>query len=106
MITKESNDDEYSRLVSSLLARTGGWMQLPNLKKELESWRPFWAALRKEDQLVFQGVIASIWDYAAAIEYSSKDETMNSTEAFLLSIILAQQKKILAFSAESRRLQQ
>ncbi|MHB8566221.1 MAG: hypothetical protein ACYC7D_03600 [Nitrososphaerales archaeon] len=86
-------DDEYKQLISSLLARTGGWKQLPRLKEELESWRPFWSSLRKDDREVFQRALVSIWDYAEAIE-SSSQEDMSSTEAFLLSVILSQQKML------------
>ena len=93
--------DRYSAIVSSLLSKSGGWKQLPRFKQELETWRPFWASLRKEDQEVFERALVSVWDYAEAIEESSKLE-MNSTEAFLLSVILAQQKILERTSKHAR----
>ncbi len=87
----QNNRDRYSEIISSLLSRSGGWKHFPNLKQELESWRPFWASLRKEDQQLFERALLQVWDYAEAIESSSKLE-MNPTEAFLLAVILAQQK--------------
>jgi hypothetical protein len=85
--------DEYSELVASLIAKSGGWKRFPKLKEELESWRPFWSSLRKEDQEVFKRALVSIWGYADAIEgYSYAG--MNPSEALQLSIILAQQKML------------
>ena len=85
--------DEYAGLVASLIAKSGGWKQFPKLKEELESWRPFWSSLRKEDKDVFKRTLVSIWDFADAIEGYSI-EGMNPTEALHLSIILAQQKML------------
>ena len=85
--------DEYAELVASLIAKSGGWRQFPKLKEELESWRPFWMSLRKEDRDVFKRALISTWDYADAIEEYSH-EGMNPTEALQLSIILAQQKML------------
>ena len=85
--------DEYAGLVASLIAKSGGWKQFPKLKEELESWRPFWSSLRKEDKDVFKRALVSIWDFADAIEGYSH-EGMNPTEALHLSIILAQQKML------------
>ena len=83
--------DEYSELICSLIAKSGGWKQFPKLREELESWRPFWSSLRKEDQGVFKRALVSTWDYADAIEgYSYAG--MSATEALQFSIILAQQK--------------
>jgi hypothetical protein len=93
--------DEYAEFVSSLVAKSGGWKRFPKLKEELESWRPFWSSLRKEDQAVFKRALVSTWDFADAIEgYSYAG--MNPTEALQLSIILAQQK-ILDRICERRR---
>lgn len=86
-----AEQDRYAEIVKSLLSRSGGWRQLPRFKQEIESWRPFWNALRKEDQEVFERVLSLVWDYADAIESASAAE-MDSTEAFLLSVMLAQHK--------------
>lgn len=93
--------DRYTEIVTSLLARSGGWRQLPRFRQEVESWRPFWASLRKEDREVFERVLDLVWDYADAIEASSERE-INSAEAFLLSVILAQQKIIERLSTRLR----
>ena len=92
--------DRYTEIVSSLIARSGGWRQLPRFRQEVESWRPFWASLRKEDREVFERALGSIWDYADAIE--SSESEINSTEAFLLSAKLAQQKIIERISTRLR----
>ena len=97
--------DEYADLVSSLIAKSGGWRQFPKLKEELESWRPFWMSLRKEDRDVFKRMLVSIWDYADAIEEYSHEE-MNPTEALQLSIILAQQKMLDRIYEQTRRRQE
>ena len=96
--------DEYAELVSSLIAKSGGWRQFPKLKEELESWRPFWMSLRKEDRDVFKRMLVSIWDYADAIEGYSHEE-MNPTEALQLSIILAQQKMLDRIYEQTKRRQ-
>ncbi|MDG6999543.1 MAG: hypothetical protein JRN15_10555 [Nitrososphaerota archaeon] len=96
-----AQQDRYAEIVASLLAKSGGWRQLPRFKQEVESWRPFWASLRKEDREMFERALDLIWDYADAIESSSERE-MNSTEAFLLSVILAQQKIIERASTHLR----
>jgi len=94
--------DEYAELVKSLIAKSGGWRQFPKLKEELESWRPFWASLRNEDQQVFKRALVSAWDFAPAIEgYSYAG--MNPTEALQLSIILAQQKMLERIYEQTRR---
>lgn len=93
--------DRYTEIVALLLARSGGWRQLPRFRQEVESWRPFWASLRKEDREVFERVLGLVWDYADAIESSSERE-INSAEAFLLSVILAQQKIIERLSTRLR----
>ena len=93
--------DRYAEIVTSLLAKSGGWKQLPRFRQEVESWRPFWASLRKEDREVFERALDLIWDYADAIESSSERE-MDSTEALLLSVILAQQKIIERVSTHLR----
>ncbi len=94
--------DEYSDLVASLITKSGGLKMFPKLKEELESWRPFWSSLRREDQEVFKRALVSIWDYADAIDgYSYAG--MNSTEALQLSIILAQQKMLDRIYEQMRR---
>jgi hypothetical protein len=97
--------DEYAELVSSLIAKSGGWRQFPKLKEELESWRPFWMSLRKEDREVFKRMLVSIWDCADAIEGYSREE-MNPTEALQLSIILAQQKMLDRIYEQTKRRQE
>lgn len=96
--------DEYSELVASFIAKSGGWKRFPKLKEELESWRPFWSSLRKEDQEVFRRALVSIWDYAEAIEgYSYVG--LNPAEALQLSIMLAQQKILDRIYEQMRRKQ-
>ena len=96
--------DEYSELVASFTAKSGGWKRFPKLKEELESWRPFWSSLRKEDQEIFRRALVSIWDYADAIEgYSYAG--LNPTEALQLSIILAQQIVLDRIYEQTRRKQ-
>ncbi len=96
--------DEYSELVTALIAKSGGWTQFPKLREELESWRPFWASLRKEDQDVFKRALVSTWDYADAIENYSY-AGMSATEALQFSIILAQQKTLDRISEQARQKQ-
>ena len=96
--------DEYSELVASVIAKSGGWIRFPKLKEELESWRPFWSSLRKEDQEVFRRALVSIWDYADAIEGYSYFG-LNPAEALQLSIILAQQKILDRIYEQMRRKQ-
>lgn len=97
--------DEYSKLVDSLIAKSGGWRQFPKLREELESWRSFWSSLRKEDREVFERAMVSMWDYADAIEgYSLAG--MSTTEALQFSIILAQQKVLDRIYEQIRRKQE
>jgi len=66
--------------------------QFPKLKEELDSWRAFAHSLREEDRRAYKEMIARISSrYSEAIENSARGYT---TESLLVSLILAQQKRI------------
>ena len=60
-------------------------------KDVLDSWQSFTKKLPTEDREVFLRIIEEASQYEDGIENSVKG---HDTEAFLLSILLAQQKKI------------
>jgi hypothetical protein len=61
------------------------------LKDEIDSWKNFARALETEDLEIFLKIIEEASQYEDAMENSVEG---NDTEAFLLSILLSQQKKI------------
>jgi len=61
------------------------------LKNEIDSWQSFAEALRIEDREVFLKIVEEASQYEDGIENSLEG---HNTEAFLLSILLFQQKKI------------
>ena len=63
----------------------------PKLVEEVKSWRSFAKALRLEDRRLFNEMLEKIWDCADAVENCREGYV---TEAFLLSLLISQQKTI------------
>jgi hypothetical protein len=61
------------------------------LQFELESWRSFAKALRLEDRQLLNRMLEKIWSFNGAVENSKRGY---ETEAFLLSLLILQQKTI------------
>jgi hypothetical protein len=61
------------------------------LRDEIESWTPFLESLRPEDKELFKEMIQRSWDYADSVEVCGEEYI---TEAFLVSLLVSQQKKI------------
>jgi ribosome biogenesis protein Nip4 len=61
------------------------------LKDEIDSWTPFLESLKFEDRELFKEMIQKSWDYADSVEVCSEEHI---TEAFLISLLVSQQKKI------------
>ena len=72
----------------------------PKLVEEVDSWNAFAKALRLEDRKLFQEMVEKSWSYADAVE-SSREE--NVTEAFLLSLLISQQKTIDKLEEKRKR---
>jgi len=63
----------------------------PKLVEEVASWKSFAKALRLEDRKLLQEMVENIWSYTDAVENSTEE---NVTEAFLLGLLISQQKTI------------
>jgi hypothetical protein len=63
----------------------------PKLVEEIQSWKSFAKALRREDRQLFHAMVEKIWNHAEAVENSREGDV---TEAFLLSLLISQQKII------------
>ena len=61
------------------------------LKLEVESWRPFAKALRLEDRQLLNRMMEKIWPFEGAVERAKEGY---ETEAFLLGLLILQQKTI------------
>jgi hypothetical protein len=61
------------------------------LQQEVESWRPFAKALRLEDRQLLNRMLEKIWAFDSVVENSKEGY---ETEAFLLSLLILQQKTI------------
>ncbi len=72
----------------------------PKLVDEVDSWKLFAKALRLEDRKLFQEMIEKIWSYTDAVENSGEEKV---TEAFLLSLLISQQKIIDKLLEKRRR---
>ena len=72
------------------------------LEEEIESWKGFPWALRKEDRKPWDAMIKEIREgYAEAIEHSEKEFT---TEPFFMALLLAQQKTIKRLKGQLKAL--
>ena len=72
------------------------------LEEEIESWKGFPWALRKEDREVWDAMINEIREgYAETIEHSEKEFT---TEPFFMALLLAQQRTIKRLKEELKAL--
>ena len=74
------------------------------LKEEIDSWRPYAEALRKEDREIFREMLNSVSaSYGRAIELAGRGY---DTEAVMMSILLNQQKTINWLSNFLKRLKE
>ena len=74
------------------------------LKDEIDSWRPYAEALRKEDREIFREMLNSVSaSYGEAIDLADRGY---DTEAVLMSILLNQQKTINWLSNFLKRLKE
>ena len=71
------------------------------LDEEIESWKGFPWALRKEDVEVWDGMIRGAREYEYAIKKSGRWLT---TEPFFIAILLLQYKTIWSLEGEAERL--
>jgi hypothetical protein len=76
--------------------------QSSTLEDEIESWKGFPWALRKEDKELWDAMIKEIReDFSEAVERSGRNLT---TDPFLMALLLAQQKTIERLKAELKAL--
>lgn len=61
------------------------------LVDEADSWRSFAEALRSEDRQLLRRMLEKIWTFKDAVENCKEGY---ETEAFLLSLLISQQKTI------------
>ena len=74
------------------------------LKKEIDSWRPYAEALRKEDREIFREMLNSVAaSYGEAIDLADRGY---DAEAVMMSILLKQQKTINWLSNFLKRLKE
>ena len=71
------------------------------LVDEAESWRSFAEALRSEDRQLLRQMLEKIWAYKDAVENCKEGY---ETEAFLLSLLISQQKTIDLLEKKKREL--
>lgn len=73
-----------------------------HLKREVDSWRPYAEALRKEDRDVFREMMNDVAKaYGEAIELAERGY---DTEAVMMSILLSQQKMINLLSNLAKKI--
>jgi hypothetical protein len=63
----------------------------PKLVEEVNSWKSFEKALRLQDRNLFHEMVEKSWSFSEAVENSREGYV---TEAFLLSLLISQQKLI------------
>ncbi|HXQ92172.1 MAG TPA: hypothetical protein VN739_04140 [Nitrososphaerales archaeon] len=71
------------------------------LADEIESWRSFAEALRSEDRQLLRRMLEKIWTCSDAVENCKEGY---ETEAFLLSLLISQQKTIDLLEKKKREL--
>jgi hypothetical protein len=72
------------------------------LEEEIESWKGFPWALRREDRELWDAMIKEIReDFSGAVERSGRNFT---TDSFFMALLLAQQKTIERLTAELKAL--
>jgi hypothetical protein len=77
-------------------------MKRDELKEEVESWKGFPWALRKEDRELWDAMIHEVEEqFSVAVRDSGK---ALATDPFFMALILAQQKTIKRLQAELRTL--
>jgi hypothetical protein len=64
-------------------------------KQEIDSWIPFAESLTLEDRQLFKDMVQEAWNYLDSFEFSKGEYT---TEAFLLSLLIGNQKIINSLS--------
>lgn len=74
------------------------------LKEEIDSWRPYAEALRKEDREVFREMMNSV--AASYNDAINRAERGYDTEAVMMSILLNQQKTITWLSSILKRMRE
>lgn len=67
------------------------------LKEEIDSWIPFLKFLASEDRQLFKDMIEKAWNYSDSIETCQPERT---TEAFLLSLLVSEQRTINSLSSQ------
>ena len=76
--------------------------QTSQLEEEVESWKGFPWALRKEDLELWNAIIKEVReDFAEAVERSGKTIT---TDPFFMALLLAQQRMIRRLQREFKAL--
>ena len=89
-----SNDDQQENKSSPVFVAR-------RLKEEIDSWRPYAEALRKEDREVFREMLN---DVAASFNQAvERAERGYDTEAVMMSILLNQQKTIAWLSSIAKK---
>lgn len=74
------------------------------LEEEIESWKGFPWALRKEDRELWDAMIQRVREnYRGAVEQSGKDLTV---DPFLMSLLVDQQKLIELLQSEIKALKE
>ncbi len=77
-------------------------MEGGKLEEEIESWKGFPWALRREDRDLWEAMIQDVReDCKEAVEHSGKDLTV---DPFFMSLILNQQRMIQLLQAEVKTL--
>ena len=74
------------------------------LKEEIDSWRPYAEALRKEDREVFREMMNRV--AASYSDATNRAERGYDSEAVMMSILLDQQKTISWLSSVLKRMQE
>lgn len=75
-------------------------LKISQLEEEIESWKGFPWALRKEDLELWNAIINEIREeFAEAVEQSGRSLTTNP---FFMALLLAQQKTIRRLETELR----
>lgn len=90
-MTLDDKKGDFGEAFLRLARSKQGWKEVTKIKEEMDSWRPFWLSLRTEERELFRQLSSEVWHYSEAIEHAEREDT---TDSFLMSLVLSQQKII------------
>jgi hypothetical protein len=92
-------DASWEKVRLSILIQLPSSPSSSKLSEEITSWVPLLESLKdEEDKVLFKEMIEKSLHYSDFVEICADDEQPTITEAFLISILISQQKTINSLS--------